>query len=101
MPRLSPRDRSPQVLLIPPFAESAKDGGTRSFVQGKKYPAYGSPQLCVASDATYEIRVRFGSNEQRVGRTLSEDWLPRGRAECCEKRSGGSCGFSLLEQRVS
>jgi hypothetical protein len=37
MPLLFPRGPSPQLLLIPPFAESAKGGGTRSIVQGKKY----------------------------------------------------------------
>jgi hypothetical protein len=37
MPLLLARGPSPQLLLIPPFAESAKDGAPDPLWQGKKY----------------------------------------------------------------
>jgi hypothetical protein len=37
MPLLLTRGPSPQLLLIPPFAESAKDGAPVPLRQGKKY----------------------------------------------------------------
>jgi hypothetical protein len=37
MPLLSTREPSPKLLLIPPFAENAKDGAPDPLWQGKKY----------------------------------------------------------------
>jgi hypothetical protein len=37
MPLLFTRGPSPRLLLIPPFAESAKDGAPDLLCQGKKY----------------------------------------------------------------